>query len=371
MILSKKLTTSEFIQKANKVHNHKYTYPDEYINVKTKIKIICPIHGEFYQRSDNHLSGQGCPTCSTKKKLKYKEFIYRSNAIHNNQYEYPDEYINSYTKVRIICPVHGDFFQTPNKHLSGHECTYCNKSAKLTNEQFIQKAHTIHNNKYEYPDEYTNARANIRIICPIHGEFYQQSSSHLSKHGCPSCSNKNKNKNKKLTTKIFITRSSKIHNNKYDYPNEYINARTKIKVICPIHGEFYQRSSSHLNEKQGCQKCTSYKGYSKKSISWLNEIAKKENIHIHHAENGGEYSIPRTKYKADGYCEVNNTIYEFYGDCWHGNLELYEEDEQCHPFSDECAGSLYIKTMQREQIIKDLGYNLITIWEREYKCLKN
>ena len=62
---------------------------------------------------------------------------------------------------------------------------------------------------------------------------------------------------KRLTKEIFIERAKQIHGNKYDYSEvEYINANTKVRIICPIHGEFFQTPSRHINMKQGCPKCS-------------------------------------------------------------------------------------------------------------------
>jgi len=307
--MPKKLTNKQFIEKANKIHNNKYEYLGEYVNSETKIKIICQIHGVFFQTPHGHLSGKGCKQCgnqinSEKNTLKFSEFVKKANRIHNNTYTYVD-YINYVTPIPIICSIHGEFLQTPKMHFSGQGCKKCG---------FIKTKNALTKN-----------------------------------------------------FKTFESEANEVHNNKYTYFDEYVNAHSKIKIICQIHGEFYQRPHDHVSRRPTrCPQCAK-SNYSQKAISWLNKIAKKENIYIQHAENKGEYSIPLTKYKADGYCEKTNTIYEFYGDKFHGNLKLFNENEQCHPFSDECAGSLYIKTMQREQIIKDLGYNLITIWEREYK----
>jgi len=293
------------------------------------------------------------------RKLTTSEFIKKANQIHNNYYNYSkSKYVNAHTKIKIICPKHGEFWQKPNNHIHlKQKCAKCIGQYKPSTKEFIQKVKKIHNNKYDYSLViYKHNRHKIKIICPHHGIFLQEPSSHLRGQNCPYCTNK----------KIdFINLANKTHNNRYKYPNKYINSQTKIKIICEVHGAFYQRPCDHINKKTNCPTCARG-NYSQKAISWLESIIKTENIHIQHAENKGEYNIPTTKYKADGYCEINNTIYEFYGDCWHGNLELYKEDEQCHPFSDECAGSLYIKTMQREQVIKNLGYNLITIWENDY-----
>ena len=105
--------------------------------------------------------------------------------------------------------------------------------------------------------------------------------------------------------------------------------------------------------------------YSQKSIQWLESVMQSDNIHIQHALNGGEYQIPGTRYKADGYCQETNTIYEFHGDYWHGNPEIYDENQ-----INETVGLsmkiLYNKTIEKENKIKELGYNLVTIWESHF-----
>ena len=57
-----KLSTEEFIKRAREVHCDKYNYSKvDYVNSKTKICIICPEHGEFWQTPSMHFYGQGCP----------------------------------------------------------------------------------------------------------------------------------------------------------------------------------------------------------------------------------------------------------------------------------------------------------------------
>jgi hypothetical protein len=54
--------TLEFINKAKKVHNDKYDYSlVEYVNARTKVKIIDAHHGVFEQTPTDHLNGKGCP----------------------------------------------------------------------------------------------------------------------------------------------------------------------------------------------------------------------------------------------------------------------------------------------------------------------
>lgn len=111
-------------------------------------------------------------------------------------------------------------------------------------------------------------------------------------------------------------------------------------------------------------------GFSQKAIQWMEEIMAQEGIFIQHAGNIGEYKIEGTKYKVDGYCEETNTVYEFHGDRFHGNPDLFEINEECNPYNNKTALELYNKTKERENVIINLGYKLITIWENDFNKLR-
>ena len=195
-----KLTTEEFIKKAHEVHGDRYDYSKvEYVNSSTKVCIICKKHGEFLQQAGNHLSGVGCPSCGiettrTKRTHPVDEFLKLAREIHGNKYDYSKvNYVNKRTKVCIICPTHGEFMQSPQKHLAGQGCEKCFRASlatryKLGKEKFIERANVVHNGFYDYSAvEYVNSMTYVNIICPIHGSFKQIPSSHLKGHGCPKC----------------------------------------------------------------------------------------------------------------------------------------------------------------------------------------
>lgn len=191
--------------------------------------------------------------------MKSINFIEKSIKIHGNKYDYSKvEYINNKIKVKIICPEHGEFEQMPDKHINrSHGCPNCSLRNKLTTPIFISEAIKIHGNKYDYSKvQYNNIKTNVIIICPEHGEFTQQAASHIrQKTGCPKCSKKYN-----YSDDEFKMITSLLHNNKYDYSKvEYINNYTKIKIICPEHGEFEQTPSNHLQGK-GCELCNESKG---------------------------------------------------------------------------------------------------------------
>jgi len=193
---AKRKSTEQFIIDAYCKHGDKYNYKlVEYKNVKTKVKIICPIHGVFEQRPDSHLSGFGCQKCGVEKASKEKtftaeQFIIGAWCVHGDKYNYKlVDYKNAYTKVKIICPIHGIFEQTSNNHLCGRGCRKCvSEKQRKTLKQFIIESNNIHNNKYDYSlVEYKNAKTKVKIICHEHGVFRQRPHDHLKGHGCPKC----------------------------------------------------------------------------------------------------------------------------------------------------------------------------------------
>ena len=263
------MTLDGFIKKAKEVHGDKYDYSKvEYKNSKTKVCIICPIHGEFFQTPYNHLKGFGCSKCGHEKTSSAKTsntstFIEKAMSVHNDKYDYSKvNYVKSNEKVCIICPRHGEFWQTPNKHLSGNGCPKCaretlwNKRGRVTTENFIEKAKKVHGDKYDYSKtNYINTKTKVCIICPEHGEFWQNPSTHLSGGGCWKCGLQRISNVRKYTTEKFIEKAKKIHGDKYDYSKvDYVDSKTKVCIICPKHGEFWQTPNNHINGL-GCAEC--------------------------------------------------------------------------------------------------------------------
>ena len=123
---------------------------------------MCQKHGEFFQKPRGHLEGNGCPKCAeiiyyenriknvnksnyirnTKASLAFEE---KANKVHSSKYKYPDQYINGHTKIKIVCPLHDEFYQIPSNHLSGNGCPVCNSS---TGELKIKKFFEDNNIKF-------------------------------------------------------------------------------------------------------------------------------------------------------------------------------------------------------------------------------
>ena len=193
--MSKRKTTNEFINESKIVHGSKYDYSKvNYIGANTKVCIICPEHGEFWQKPISHIRGNGCPVCNPKKKVSVDELIKRFIDVHGNKYDYSKvKYENMGSKVCIICPEHGEFLQDPHNHLKGSGCPKCGKikqdeKKSISQDEWIRRANEIHNDKYDYSKvSYNGCYDKVCIICPKHGEFWQEANSHLRGRGCPKC----------------------------------------------------------------------------------------------------------------------------------------------------------------------------------------
>lgn len=220
MNMSKRLTTQEFIERSKKIFpNLDYTLVN-YVNNHTNVKIICSKHGIFDINPNNHLRGHGCPKCGhilggkkNSKNLEYYINIFKK--IHGDKYDYSKvEYIDAKTKVKIICPEHGEFWQTPYEHSKGHGCQKCGikktiNTTKLSNEkaQEIIKEQSIKNHYKYRPFNYINAQQHIKCTCIVCNNEWEQTYNHLSRgRGCRKCAVKKTTDSYRLETDEVLRR---------------------------------------------------------------------------------------------------------------------------------------------------------------------
>ena len=286
--MPKRHTTEEFIALARKVHGNKYDYSHaSYVGMTKPITITCEKHGDFTQLARLHLKGQGCPKCAGRGRTT-SEFIEMAKRIHGERFDYSQvNYRGTKIPVTIICSRHGPFQMLPSNHLKGQGCPRC--SFTRNTDDFIRKAKEVFGNKYDYSKvEYKTAQDYVTIICPEHGEFRIRACNHIQGHGCSKCA-----KNQKYTTESFIKASKEVHADFYDYSETvYINAKTKVRIICPIHGPFLQIPFNHIHGTR-CPQCGSEAGGQKRVASSAEEFnIKAKAIH------GDKYDFSQVKYVA-------------------------------------------------------------------------
>ena len=146
---SQRKTTEEFIAESIRIHGNIYDYSKaKYTNNKEKVKIYCKICKEYFTQTPSaHIrQKQGCPKCGAKRTSNSKrsttdDFIRKAKDIHDNKYDYSKvEYIDTYTKVTIICKKHGVFEQKPNDHIQGNGCPKCKSSkGELKIEKYLKE----------------------------------------------------------------------------------------------------------------------------------------------------------------------------------------------------------------------------------------
>lgn len=351
--MGKKVDFNEFVQKSNEIHSRKYKYDaSSFINLQSKVKIFCPIHGEFEQIAQEHMRGHGCLKCAVEKRgkntlLNKDEFLRLAKEIHGDKYDYSKvDYVNATTKVTIICAKHGEFDQSPLNHvIKKHGCPKC-KGRGLTREEVIDRFKFVHGDKYNYSKFiFTRMDDKSIIICPKHGEFLQSASKHAKGKGCPKCGKESAASKTKTTTDEFIERASEIHQNKYDYSKtEYKSIFDKVTIICPIHGEFEQRANDHLNG-HGCAKCGIGTSYNEVEL-YDSFVRLMGNVNILHSDR----SILGNNQEIDIVFPNHKLGIEYDGLKWH--TEEYGKDQTYH----------LNKTLTANQ----KGYQLVHVFEDEY-----
>lgn len=255
-----------FIKKAIEIHGNKFDYSKvDYTNSHTKVCIICPIHGEFWQRPDKHLGKYGCRLCANKgvgldlttsiKDVKNKLWL-----LYGEEYDYDFEnYENLNSEIKIKS-IYGERCVKVSNLLTGnfdfHKHTGNHGNKKYSTKEFVEKAIKVHGDLYDYSQvRYVRSNEKVAIICPKHGVFHQTPSAHLRGCKCLKCAREENGESLSLTTEEFIEKSNDIHKNLYDYSLvDYKNRDDKVKIICKKHGIFEQAPRSHL-AGYGCPKC--------------------------------------------------------------------------------------------------------------------
>lgn len=394
--LNRRLTQAEVIDMFNGVHGlGTYGYDRvKYETSTTPVEIYCPRHEEYFFQAPNiHLQASGCNKCGVERaaslqKNDLSDMLVEMDRVHAGVYGYhlitPYDYENSKSKMPIWCDTHGVFHQTYAAHSKGSGCPKC-AGARVGEyhldsiEKVLADFYNTHGDKYDYSKmAYVNSQTKIEIVCRVngHGSFWQTPNKHKSGQNCPLCSadefkNNNPNVGKKkgpspsrLSTQEFIDRSNVIHNFFYDYsPTVYTGNHNKVLIHCPIHDEDFEiTAGKHLYRSQGCPTCAQTKQKSKIADSWLDTLS---------STIIREYRLPNKKTrKVDGYDPETNTVYQFHGDFYHGNPNMFNPIDT-NPLIKKTYGELYENTMRLDQELRDLGYDLVIMWEDDWRKLSN
>lgn len=234
-------------------------------------------------------------------------------------------------------------------------------------ETVIEDFRKIWGDRFDYSEVvYLGTNTKVKIICREHGEFWLYPWQHKSKKptGCYKCGRKiaaEKSSQKfRSNTEEFICKAIAKFGDLYDYAKvDYQHSHKKVIIGCKQHGDFLLSPGRHL-ERQGCPTCSSQK--SNAEGLWLDSLG----LPRDQKHRNFDLKIPGGKCLIDGYDPVTKTVYEFHGDFWHGNPTVHKA-EDINPLVKKTFGELYLLTVEKEERIKSAGYNLVTIWESEWK----
>ncbi len=297
-------------------------------------------------------------------KLSQEQFIIKVEFIHQYKYDYSMiEYINTRSKIIIICKDHGSFSQLARLHMEGKGCPKCaGKIGKLNLDQFKDLANEKHTFIYDYNNiiKFNSVLDNIIIECKKHGKFNQRADRHLSGNGCPRCAHDIQKKKVCLSLEEFIEKSVKIHKGLYDYSKiEWKNTRSKVSIICTKHGAFKQSPHVHM-AGHGCPDCNLSKGE-----LCLIEYFKENAIEYIKQKKFPDCTNPYTKNKLrfDFYLPNQNTCVEFDGPQhfkvidYFGGYSGFEKRQFCDRIKNEYCQKQGIKLIR----ISDISHIPVSI----------
>ena len=246
-----------FIEKSTIAHNGYYDYSKvEYINSSSKVLIICPEHGDFWQLPNDHIKGFKCPKCKADNhRVKFSDFVKKAREIHGDKYTYIESSWNgTATPVQAICPHHGEISLSPISHLKGSECLLCSRASKEDDAESIPEFEVL-DFKYKIVSNVRSAITNATYTfnCSVHGNYETTYLKYLNKfyHGCPECFIARIRKD----FDSFVKEAKEVHGDTYEYIKpDVMNRNEKVKIICKEHGEFEQLPYNHILGS-GCPKC--------------------------------------------------------------------------------------------------------------------
>jgi len=229
-----------------------------------------------------------------------KAFLEKANKIYEGKYDYSKMvYVSSKAEIIVVCPLHGEYTVLPGSHVHKtyrSHCPECMKIDRVTKNKnkFLEEARLIHGDRYDYSEmDYSGiANTKVNINCKLHGSISILPSNHLrGMGGCNKCAIAKTSKDQTRSIEDYISEANDIHNNKYDYSRAvYINNKTKLEVVCPLHGSFLIRADSHVKSSQsGCPSCATY-GF---------DPIKKGTLYYLSVNDGEAYKIGITNYTVE------------------------------------------------------------------------
>lgn len=391
------------IAESIKLHGNKYDYSKIFdynpqpTCVKSNIPLICrKCNYEFINTFDGHQRNNGgCIRCANKAKGESNK-VKRHISLRNVALNYPviplewnpsnilkatEVAPKSHERVDWICPLGHSYDMIVSNRTSGQNCSVCS-SRKLhpdnslaTNPDAVSQWDYSKNDGKTPFNFFKGGGQTVNFICDgedcegnrLNHSFSMKICNFNTGERCGYCAGKKCSPEHSITSRVPLIR------NYWDYE---LNINIDLGNVVYGSGKHYWlkcvkclipwKTSPNNISRNGicCPKCNP-SGYSMAAMRWLETF---ENFHeIQHAKSENkEFRIPETRWHADGYCERTNTIYEFHGTFWHGDPRVYSRDDM-NPLCKTTYGMLYDRTIEREKSILSRGFNIVKIWEKDFR----
>jgi hypothetical protein len=372
-----------------------YDYSNVVWDGRTNSKVVITCNRHVYTWSSiiaNALKGHGCSKCGRERSSRYqrKDFVGESKKkFGENTFNYDKvNYTDAHQDVTLKCIEHDlEFTCIAREHLISKYggCSMCrskntsgvNHSYAISIDDIIQRIYAKWENTYIYDmSSCTHLNSTIHITCPIHNYTWKSSvSNHIhptNPRGCTKCGREEVAQTLKLTQDECISRFIKLHGELYDYQDvKYVNNWYPVSIICNDHGQFKMSPAMHW-KGYGCPSC-SMAGVSKGQLEWLKYIENTTNDDIiykggkHNKEEMFKFGAKR--YKVDGFCKQNKTVYEFLG-CWYHGCPVCRDPDEMHCWKRLKMHELFEEFNERKRVFEENGYTMVHIWECEWNTQK-
>lgn len=342
---NKRHTTEELIKDAKEVYGDLYILDKiKYTNSMMPFEVICRKHGSFFKTRAEFIGNKsGCNKCSrqTLDTDLFKELAYEK---HGEKYNYDKTiYVKSNQKVIMTCPEHGDFTMRPNNHLTGQGCPSCGGKDEISLDDLQKRNYHKYGDRFKIlTTDYINSDNKLTFYCNKHKTTFESSIyNHLKHYGCKQCFKEHIDNNTAENVHSFIARAKEVHYNKYDYSMvNYKGNKIPVNIICPKHGNFYQRPDMHLHNTTGCPVCNSSKGELK-----IYHFLKNKKIKFIK-----EYKLKNYAYRYDFYLPDYNLFIEYHGEQHYKVVTAWggEEGLKKRMKHDKIKRNLVKKVLQKE-----------------------
>lgn len=283
--IRRKVTQSKpfdvFLKQASATHSDRgYQYDSSsYAGARTKMRITCPHHGDFWQAPEVHLRPSGCKRCSASsqnaaRRITATTFLTRVATKFAGRISIRmDTWLGLYAPIEAECVLHGAFSTTSHALLyTKNGCPACarieiGRANRLSHDEVITKLRQVFGDQYALSQvDVTRTSDRIQLECKTHGPFALTAHRAFQGNGCPKCARTASNPHRlaRLRERVasahehrwirFLDQAQKTHGNRYDYSRiEFRTQRNPVTIICPVHGEFQQVPATHI--RSGCRKC--------------------------------------------------------------------------------------------------------------------